>query len=197
MIYLAPLVGIIGAYLYHLRGGGYFRKGKSTLVNRLFFVIPVWLLVLYFVTFLYSITFLIILLVTISLGHGLFMDMGRWKPSLNYETRDYKEHEYPFTWLIGHEDYRWPFWKSWLHNFIGMSLVGAMRHASIWTLYSEIKTEYLIAYTLLGLSHGLAYELGHQMGKILDFFEPHEYTAYGEHLVGFIMLTGLWIILWI
>ena len=78
-----------------------------------------------------------------------------------------------------------------------MSLIGFMRHASVWTLYTQINTEYLIAYTLLGLTHGLAYELGHQAGKILDYFERHEYTAYGEHIVGFIMLTGLWVGLWI
>ena len=196
MIYLAPLIGIIGAYLYHLRGGGYFRKGKSTLLNRLIFVIPTSIVVYFLLPLWSSIAFLITLFITISLGHGLFMDMGRWKPSYNQKAKSYKEHEKPITWLIGPEDYRWSFWKSWLHNFIGMSLVGLMRHAPVWTLYGQINIPYLVAYTLLGLSHSILYELGHQTGRVLNYFDRHEYTAYGEHYVGFVMLTGLWIILW-
>jgi len=187
---LIILFGLIGSYLYALRGGNYFRKGKSTLVNRLIFVIPFALLSYVAVGLpLVSVELFAGCLLAVILGHGVFMDCGRWKGS----TGIVKEHEKPITWLIGPEKYAWSFNKRRLHNICGMGLLGMLRHSFIIApFYAIIDTNCSIFYILLGLTHGLAYEIGYQIGerKILNFFPDYKFTSYGEHIVGFIILSG-------
>lgn len=188
------LIGLIGSFLYAVRGGNYFGGGRSTLMNRLAYTLPLGYLV-YFLTGLTweSGYFTVATFLTIALGHGVFMDMGRWKPS--GEREGYiKEHEYPITWIIGPENYRWKFSKRWKHNLIGMSLIGLIRHTPVWSFYGHWDTTYLIIYTLLGLLHGPLYELGHQTGKWFNFLRTtaDKFTMYGEHYVGLLMVSGVY-----
>ena len=193
MIWATPILMVIGAYLYALRGGHHFLKNSArTTFNRMFYLVPTFGLI-YGLTCFYHFSWwsahgqAVHIFIGVILGHGLFMDMGRWKPASG------TEHEYPVTWLIGAEDYSWPFWKGWLHNFVGMSLLGAIRHSHVWFLYGQIPTMLIICYNAVGLLHGLYYEIAQQM-RHFNYLgvERAGLIVYGEHLVGATMWGGIW-----
>lgn len=182
MFFIAGLA-VIGGVLYAMRGGNYGTESWPNLILRLIWAFGVGLLALYLTGAVFHVAvFNILVFATICLGHGLFMDMGRFKPATGLRT----EHEKPITLLIGPEDYNWPFWRRWLHNCVGMSLLGVIRHSPAFVFIGLVPYQTLVTYASAGLLHGPLYELGHQLAKLPVFsrLAPDKHTAYGEHLVG-------------
>lgn len=195
------LFSFVGGYLWALRGGNFFRKGKSTQVNRLFYFLPTMALVGLGFKILFPIPFpmlefagaALIMAVGIILGHGLFMDMGRYVSPL-YR----KETEAPFSWFFGAAYYDWPRPKRFHFDFAGMAFVGFVRHAWAWALAGTgISLSAIVAYQLLGILHPVLYELGHRLGenpkwnKRLLNVAPDKTTLYGELFIGTLQWCGL------
>ncbi len=174
----------IGAILYAVRGGNYGTEKWPNIGLRLIYSLSLGLTAYYETyTIWQSPAFSALSFATICLGHGLFMDMGRFKPS-GFRI----EHEKPLTLIpgIGPENYNWPFWRRWIHNCGCMSLLGVIRHLPALVFIGLVPYQAIANYVLAGLLHGPLYELGHQIGRlpILNRVPLDKRTLYGEHLVG-------------
>ena len=212
-IILAALLGGVG---YAIRGGHVPFTDKldswGTQAKRMFFVLPFTALPALFInasdTMVYkwaetSFTdvpteplfwftyFLLVFLVTI-LGHGEFMDMGRYL-GLN-KGSPVGRHQFPVTYMIGREDRRWSFWKRWVHNAVGMSIIGMMRHSVIFLFLGAISFWWALGYTLLGILHSILYEAGYwlaTMGKEVSAHQENKKITISEYLVGFLMVGSM------
>jgi hypothetical protein len=190
----------IGRYLWALRGGNFFRKGKSTQVNRLFYFLPTTVLIGLGLKILFPIPFpilgfigaVVLLALGIVLGHGLFMDMGRY-----VAPNKRKEVEAPFSWVFGPAYYDWPRNRRFNYDFWGMVSVGVIRHSWVWPLVSVLGVWPCAIYTALGFLHAVFYELGHRIGENpkvntqLLAVPADKTTLYGELFVGTLQWCSL------
>lgn len=145
---------------------------------------------------------LLLLYAFVSMGHGSLMDMGRWvTPQAKLWLRarnlpeDYKSAErnlpkklfysrkqFPTTSIIGVEDMKWPFRRKWIHNFIGMWIIGMFRHSPALLFLGSLSTTEAIVYMAASVLHPIVYEIAYWISRIYGG-DKHK-IFYAELLAG-------------